>query len=278
MNFEGDSMKKLTIFIVSDSIGETADLVAKAAASQFREDLETVSMKRFSHVEDESQLHEIAYLAKNQNALIIYTLVKKTMREKLKEQCNLHDLHCIDLMGPIFDGISSLLDEKPFEEPGLVRQLDDDYFKKIEAIEFAVKYDDGRDPRGVLKADIVLVGISRTSKTPLSQYLAHKRYKVANIPLVPEVDPPEELYMVDPAKCFGLMITPEKLNSIRRERLITLGLKHDANYAQVERIKDEINHFNKVVTKIGCTVIDVTNRAVEETANVILGEISNRYK
>lgn len=278
MNFEGDSMKKLTIFIVSDSIGETADLVAKAAASQFREDLETVSMKRFSHVEDESQLSEIAYLAKKQDALIIYTLVKKTMREKLKEQCIIQNIHCIDLMGPLFEEIGSLLDEKPFEEAGLVRQLDDDYFKKIEAIEFAVKYDDGRDPRGVLKADIVLVGISRTSKTPLSQYLAHKRYKVANIPLVPEVDPPEELYMVDPAKCFGLMISPEKLNSIRRERLITLGLKHDANYAQVERIKHEIIHFNKVVNKIGCTVIDVTNRAVEETANVILGEISNRYK
>lgn len=269
-------MRKLTLFIVSDSVGETADLVAKAAASQFRQDLETVSTKRFSHVEDESQLREIAYLAKRQNAIIIYTLVKSCMRRKLKEECQNNGLQCIDLLGPIVKEIGVSLDEKPFEEPGLVRQLDDDYFKKIEAIEFAVKYDDGRDPRGVLKADIVLVGVSRTSKTPLSQYLAHRRYKVANVPLVPEVDPPEELYEIDPKKCFGLVISPNVLNSIRKERLIALGLKDDANYARIERIKQELEHFEKVVSKIGCTVIDVSNRAVEETANLILSEVANR--
>ncbi len=166
------------------------------------------------------------------------------------------------------------LGEKPLEEPGLVRKLDEEYFKKIEAIEFAVKYDDGRDPRGILKADIVLVGVSRSSKTPLSQYLAHKRYKVANVPLVPEVDPPEELFMIDPDKCFALTISPVKLNSIRKERLIALGLKDDANYARLDRIEDEIEHFKKVTAKIGCTVIDVTNRAVEETANVILDRMN----
>lgn len=271
-------MRNLTLFIVSDSVGETADLVAKAAASQFRQGLETVSIKRFSHIEEESQLDEIVYLAKQQNAIIIYTLVKKAMCQKLKEQCQSKEIQCIDLLGPIIERIGIELGEKPLEEPGLVRKLDEDYFKKIEAIEFAVKYDDGRDPRGVMRADIVLVGISRTSKTPLSQYLAHKGYKVANVPLVPEVEPPEELYMIDSVKCFGLVISPEKLNSIRRERLIALGLKDDANYARVDRIEAEITHFNNVVSKIGCTVIDVTNRAVEETANVILSEIMNRNR
>ncbi|MCG7345107.1 kinase/pyrophosphorylase [Sporosarcina sp. ACRSL] len=269
-------MRKLTLFIVSDSVGETADLVAKAAASQFRQDLETVSTKRFSHVEDESQLREIAYLAKQQHAIIIYTLVKSGMRKVIKEECQNNGLKCIDLLGPIVKEIGTSLDQKPFEEPGLVRQLDEDYFKKIEAIEFAVKYDDGRDPRGVVKADIVLVGVSRTSKTPLSQYLAHRRFKVANVPLVPEVDPPEELFKIDPKKCFGLVISPSVLNSIRRERLLTLGLKDDANYAKIDRIKQELDHFEKVVSKIGCTVIDVSNRAVEETANLILSEVANR--
>jgi [pyruvate, water dikinase]-phosphate phosphotransferase / [pyruvate, water dikinase] kinase len=277
-NYEEDSMRKLTLFIVSDSVGETADLVAKAAASQFRQGLETVSIKRFSHIEEESQLDEIVYLAKQLNAIIIYTLVKSAMCQKLTEQCESKVIQCIDLLGPLIKRIGTELGEKPLEEPGLVRKLDEDYFKKIEAIEFAVKYDDGRDPRGVLRADIVLVGISRTSKTPLSQYLAHKGFKVANIPLVPEVEPPEELYRIDPAKCFGLVISPEKLNSIRRERLIALGLKDDANYAQVKRIEAEIAHFNNVVSKIDCTVIDVTNRAVEETANVILSEITNRIR
>ncbi|WP_186670614.1 pyruvate, water dikinase regulatory protein [Sporosarcina sp. BP05] len=269
-------MRKLTLFIVSDSVGETADLVAKAAASQFRQGLETVLIKRFSHVEDESQLDEIVYLAKQQNAIIIYTLVKSVMCQKLQHECRTKEIQCIDLLSPIIERIGMELGEKPLEEPGLVRKLDEDYYKKIEAIEFAVKYDDGRDPRGILRADIVLVGVSRTSKTPLSQYLAHKRYKVANVPLVPEVEPPEELYMIDPAKCYGLVISPEKLNFIRRERLIALGLKDDANYARVERIEAEITHFNNVVSKIGCNVIDVTNRAVEETANVILSEMTNR--
>lgn len=278
MNYEGDTMRRLTLFIVSDSVGETADLVAKAAASQFKQGLETISIKRFSHIDEESQLDEIVYLAKQQNAIIIYTLVKSTMCQKLTEECHVKGIHCLDLLGPIINRIGIELGEKPLEEPGLVRQLDEDYFKKIEAIEFAVKYDDGRDPRGILRADIVLIGVSRTSKTPLSQYLAHKRYKVANIPLVPEVDPPEELYNIDQNKCFGLVISPEKLNFIRKERLIALGLKDDANYAKVDRIEAEINHFNNVVSKIGCTVIDVTNRAVEETANVILNEITNRNR
>ncbi|WP_432355221.1 pyruvate, water dikinase regulatory protein [Sporosarcina sp. A2] len=269
-------MNKLKFFIVSDSVGETAELVAKAAASQFRQDLDTVSMKRFSHIEDKSQLTEIAWLAEQQQAVIVYTLVRSDMRAALIFECEQHNVQCVDLLGPIMKSVEHVLGERPIEEPGLVRQLDDDYFRKIEAIEFAVKYDDGRDPRGVLNADIVLVGISRTSKTPLSQYLAHQRFKVANVPLVPEVEPPAELYNIDPSKCFGLVISPEILNSIRKERLIALGLKDDASYAKIDRIEEEILHFNKVVNKIGCTVIDVSNRAVEETANVILSQMNNR--
>ena len=114
-----------------------------------------------------------------------------------------------------------------------------------------------------------LVGVSRTSKTPLSQYLAHKRLKVANVPLVPEVDPPEELFSISPEKCFGLRISPEKLNDIRKERLKSLGLNDNANYANLERIKEELSYFDKIVERIGCPVIDVTNKAVEETANII---------
>lgn len=274
-NCEVANLNSLTLFIVSDSVGETAELVAKAAVSQFSYGLEKVSVKRFSHIENQTQLNEIAYLAKEQNAIVVYTLVKNEMRQHILEQCMSNQLECIDLLGPLVDTIGNSLGQEPLGEPGLVRKLDEDYFKKIAAIEFAVKYDDGRDPRGILKADIVLVGVSRTSKTPLSQYLAHKRYKVANVPLVPEVSPPEELLQIDPNKCFGLVISPEKLNSIRKERLIALGLKDDANYAQMDRIKKEIEHFNEVVASIGCKVINVTNRAVEETANVIISSLSN---
>jgi regulator of PEP synthase PpsR (kinase-PPPase family) len=266
-------MKMLNLFIISDSIGETGELVAKAAISQFRPGLQHTKLKRFTHIDSLDHIKEITELAKEQDAIILYTLVQTNMRDALIHYCKLYQLESVDLIGPVINLLGNNLGERPFEEPGLVRKLDEDYFKKIEAIEFAVKYDDGRDPRGLLQADIVLVGVSRTSKTPLSQYLANKRYKVANVPLVPEVEPPEELFQVDPEKCFGLVITPEKLNSIRKERLIAIGLNDDASYAKIERINDEIKHFEKIVKKIGCRVIDVTNRAVEETANVVINHI-----
>ncbi|WP_313891839.1 pyruvate, water dikinase regulatory protein [Psychrobacillus sp.] len=269
-------MKMLNLFIVSDSIGETGELMAKAAISQFRPGLQLTKLKRFTHIDSVDQLKEITELAKEQDAIILYTLVQTAMRDSLLEYCHQYNLKSVDLIGPVIHLLAESLGEKAFEEPGLVRKLDEDYFKKIEAIEFAVKYDDGRDPRGLLQADIVLVGVSRTSKTPLSQYLAHKRYKVANVPLVPEVEPPEELFQVDPAKCFGLVITPDKLNTIRKERLIAIGLNDDASYAKIERINEEIIHFEKIVRKIGCRVIDVTNRAVEETANVVINHVQQK--
>lgn len=263
-------MEKITVFIISDSVGETGELVAKAAISQFRPGMQDVALQRFPHIENHEQLNEIIQLAVEQKAMIMYTLVKEEMRTFMDEVCQRKHVLKVDLMGPTMNMFSEALQIEPIEEAGLVRKLDDDYFKKIEAIEFAVKYDDGRDPRGLLKADIVLVGISRTSKTPLSQFLAHKRLKVANVPLVPEVEPPEELFLVPPEKCFGLVISPDKLNYIRKERLIALGLSDNASYAKVERIDEEIKHFYNIVDRIGCPIIDVTNKAVEETANDIL--------
>ncbi len=262
------------IYVVSDSVGETAELVTKAAISQF-EHL-AVALKRFPYVEDKIHIDEVISMAKHDGGMIAYTLVKPDISNYLLDSAKKEGIYACDIIGPLMQQIQEVSGEAPLYEPGLVRKLDEDYFKKVEAIEFAVKYDDGRDPRGILKADIVLVGVSRTSKTPLSQYLAHKRFKVANVPIVPEVDPPEELFLVPKEKCFGLRITPDKLNQIRRERLISLGLNDQAIYANIERIKEEIQYFDEVVEKIGCPVIDVTNKAVEETANVILHTIRSR--
>lgn len=267
-------MKRLRVFIVSDSVGETGDQVAKAVISQFRPGLENTVIRRFPYIQSEELIQKIVCLAVKQQAFIVYTLVRQEMRSLMQKLCELEKIHAVDILGPALKTMAAFMEEFPLETPGIVHQLDDDYFKKIEAIEFAVKYDDGRDPRGLLQADIVLVGVSRTSKTPLSQYLAHKRYKVANVPLVPEVEPPEELFQIDPKRCFGLIISPDKLNSIRKERLMTLGLNDDAIYAQHNRILEEIQHFEKIVGRIDCKVIDVTNKAVEETANVIIEHIS----
>lgn len=189
------------------------------------------------------------------------------------EKAKLSGVNTVDIMGPMMDALQSMYKVPPKMQPGLVRQLDEDYFRKVEAIEFAVKYDDGKDPRGLLKADVILIGVSRTSKTPLSMYLAHKRIKVANVPLVPEVEIADELYQVPVKKIIGLKINPENLNGIRKERLKSLGLAAQANYANYERILEELEYSENVMKKLGCPVIDVSNKAIEETASVILNMI-----
>lgn len=176
----------------------------------------------------------------------------------------------VDLLSPLMNAFATRFNQQPYHRPGLIRKLDEEYFKKIAAIEFAVKYDDGRDPRGITKADIVLIGVSRTSKTPLSMYLAHQRFKVANVPLVPEVPPPDELFAVPRKNCIGLIISPDKLNEIRGERLRALGLASQANYASFERILYEMDFAEKIMKRVGCPIIDVSNKAVEETAGLIL--------
>lgn len=262
-------MENLIIYVISDSVGETAQQVAKAAISQFMIN-DNYEIRRFPYVVDKKFLMEILNSGKNEDAIIIYTLVDESLSTLTKEYCQNEGLSNIDLMSPILSEIAKKTDRKPRREPGIIRKLDETYFKRVEAIEFAVKYDDGKDPRGVLKSDIVLVGISRTSKTPLSMYLANKNIKVANVPLVPEIPLPKELNDINPKKIIGLTNTPEKLNKIRQERLKALGLSSNANYANLERILQELDYSDDVMKKLGCPVIDVSNKAIEETAGIIL--------
>jgi len=260
--------QKQLVFVVSDSVGETCELVVRAASIQFHEN--AIDTLRIPFVEDEQTIHDVVTQARAQGAVIAFTLVNEEHRALLVQLGREHGVKTVDLLGDLLDVLAGQLGESPREKPGLIYRLDEDYFRKIEAMEFAVKYDDGRDPRGLKKADIVLVGVSRTSKTPLSQYLALKRYKVANVPLVPESRPPEELFDLPPDKCVGLIISPDKLISIRMERLKSLGLKPEADYAQLERINRELEYARGIYERIGCEVIDVTNKAVEETAGIIL--------
>lgn len=255
------------VYVVSDSVGETAELVVRAASSQFQS--VRIEIRRVPYCDNRETVDEVIEMARDARAIIAFTLVIPDIKEYLIQQANIRQVETVDIMWPMLEKISKLTNKKPRYEPGLVYRLDDDYFRKVDAIEFAVKYDDGRDPRGIMRADIVLMGVSRTSKTPLSQYLAHKRFKVANVPLVPEVEPPEELFKVSRHKCIGLKISAEKLNEIRTERLKSLGLKEEASYASLERIKYELEFAEKIMKKIGCTVIDVSNKAVEETGNLI---------
>ncbi|MCC5910355.1 MAG: kinase/pyrophosphorylase [Clostridiaceae bacterium] len=258
----------LIIYIVSDSIGETAEQVAKAAISQFVYD--SYEIRRFPFITEKQQIVEMLQEAKENNSIIIFTMVLEDLREFLVAESRKLQISAIDIMSEIVDGFSNILHSTPKREPGLIRRLDEKYFKKVDAIEFAVKYDDGKDPRGLKKADLVLLGISRTSKTPLSMYLAHKNIKVANVPLVPEVAPPKELFEVPSKKIIGLTTNPMKLIEIRQERLKALGLKSEANYATIERILEELEYADDLMKRLGCPVIDVSSKAVEESASIIL--------
>lgn len=260
--------KKPYIYILSDSVGETAERVMKAGLSQFKD--EKYIIRRIPYVNDKETIDQSLQKIKGKNGLIGFTILNPVLRDYLNVQAKKINIQTIDIMGPVLETLEQQFRKSPLLEPGLVYTLDDDYFKRIEAIEFAVQYDDGRDTRGISRADIILLGVSRTSKTPLSQYLALKRLKVANVPIVPEVNPPKELFAVEPNKCIGLSISPEKLIGIRLERLKSLGLGNEASYANIERIHEELNYFNQIVEKIGCHVIDVSTKAVEETANIIM--------
>jgi len=262
-------MDNLIIYVISDSVGETAQQVTKAALSQFNKEYDC-EIRRFPYVAEEKFLIEILESGKNEGAIIVYTLVSENLLNIAKDFCNKEELSHVDLMTPLINQISKKIGTKPKREPGIIRKVDESYIKRVEAIEFAVKYDDGKDPRGILKSDIVLLGISRTSKTPLSMYLANKNIKVANVPLVPEIPIPKEVFEINPKKIIGLINTPEKLNSIRQERLKALGLSSNASYANLERILQELDYSEKIMKKTGCPVIDVSNKAIEETAGIIL--------
>lgn len=265
---------KQIVYVVSDSVGETAELMVKAVATQFNGG--EVEIQRISNVEDPVTLQNIITAAKYSESIIAYTIVIPALKEYLDQKTKEEGIIAIDLMNPLMEAFIHKFNKEPKRKPKLMRKLDENYFRKVEAIEFAVKYDDGQEMQGLNRADIVLIGVSRTSKTPLSMYLAHKGYKVANVPLVPEVTPPDGLYKIERNKCVGLIITPDKLNEIRKERLKSLGLNTLANYADLERILDELDYAEKIMKRIGCPVINVSNKAIEETADLILDMLKKK--
>lgn len=269
-------MEKINIYAVSDSLGETAEQVAKAVMKQF--DITDFDIKKVSFVSDKEAIDHLIEKASKENSFIVFTLVVEELRDYLAQKAFEHNISAVDIITPVLLPLVKQLGLSPKYEPGLLRKLDEKYFKKVEAVEFAVKYDDGKDTRGILLADVVLIGVSRTSKTPLSMYLAHKNVKVANIPLVPEVSPPEELKLISSKKIIGLTLNVENLNKIRKERLKAMGLKDTANYAAMERIFAELEYANKVYKELKCKVIDTTDKAVEETASIILDYIYENNK
>ncbi|WP_274651897.1 pyruvate, water dikinase regulatory protein [Paenibacillus humicola] len=266
-----ETQSEVIIYVLSDSAGDTGELVVRAAAAQFHPLLADIRRAPFIH--DTATLERFTLQAKACGGIILYTLVIPELREALNRLTQELDVMAIDLLGPLIGSLESKTGRSSRHEPGLNHVLDADYFRKVEAVEFAVKYDDMRDTAGIRKADIVLVGVSRTSKTPLSMYLAHKKFKVANVPLMPELEPPAELFDIPKERVIGLTIGVHYLNVIRKERLKALGLPDSAAYATTARIERELAYAREVMERLGCVVIDVSHRAVEETASLIMENI-----
>ena len=260
--------QKPVIFTLSDSVGDTAEVLVRAAVSQFNP--ETVEIRLIPYVKTTGEIADIVEEASSYNSLIVYTLVMPELRDALIIEAGRHGIHTLDIINPVISAVSAIIHSEPRLEPGLMRKTDAEYYRKVDAVEFAVKCDDGKNAGGITQADLVVLGVSRTSKTPLCMYLAHKRILTANVPLVPEVAPPEELFLLPPHKIIGLRIKPQQLNEIRRERLRTLGIEENANYVSMDRINEELAYADDIMSRIGCAVIDVTNKAVEETASKVL--------
>jgi len=263
------SQESIILYSVSDATGDLAVNIAVAAARQFKELNSDIRRRPLSNTEEKIQ--RVIQEAKNENALILYTLVAAHLRHFLMEEAKAQGVTAVDVMGPVLDNIASIAALSPSDQPGLQYQMTGDYMRRTEVMTFTVKHDDGQGLDTIDEADIILLGISRTSKTPLSVYLAYRGYSVANVPLVKGVEPPAQLKSVSPGKMVGLIIEPEKLAGLRTSRLQKLGRPLNEDYASMEYIQEEIAFQRQIYTKLGnIPVINMTHKAIEEAATEIL--------
>ncbi len=256
------------VMIVSDGTGLTGERVVQAALTQF--DPATVITERIPEVRDSERIRAAVVEAARRGATILYSLVSPEHRRVLFHEARLHHVATIDLLGPILRRLSEVLEVSPRAEPGLYHRLDEEYFRRIEAIDFAVKHDDGRMTADLDAADLVLIGVSRSSKTPLSMFLAYRGWRIANVPIVLGITPPPELYAVPRAKVIALLARPGWLESVRRERVQRMAGGFPITYSDVPHIREELAWFREIVERGGFRIVDVTNKAVEETAAEIV--------
>ena len=264
--------KEVNMIIISDSAGDTAFNNAVAAAAQFPD--AQINYRRYPFIINKEKLEDtFEEIVQYPNLLLIYSLVKDEMQIPVIRFVREHQIQSVDILSPAIESIQKLTGLKPQQKIGAQHKMNQKYFDRISAMEFAVMYDDGKDPKGFLEADVVLLGVSRTSKTPLSLFLANKNLKVANLPLVPDTHIPKEIYQIDPKKIIGLTNDLSVLNEIRRERMISYGLNPDTSYSNIDAIKKELDSAQKLYDQLGCFVINVAHRSIEETAAIIMNHL-----
>jgi regulator of PEP synthase PpsR (kinase-PPPase family) len=263
------------IDVLSDSTGETAEKVVRAAMLQFPHS--GAHIRVHTRVRTKEAARPVLERAAREGALVVFTVVSPELREFIHASSYELKVEALDLIGSLIGKLGTFLDRQPINMPSAMLPLSDEYFRRIEAVEFTVKSDDGKDPRNLKKADLILVGVSRTSKTPLSTLLAQRGLKVANLPLVLGVPPPHELDEAPQDRIVGLTIGLDPLVEIRKARLRQLGMSVDANYGLREQVKEELEYAGRVFKgHPQWPVIDVTGRAIEETAVIILESLKER--
>jgi [pyruvate, water dikinase]-phosphate phosphotransferase / [pyruvate, water dikinase] kinase len=255
------------VYILSDSLGETADAVAKAALSQFPED--AFHVVRLPKIALRGQLQGVVHAARDVRCVILYTLAAPRLRAEMDRLRVDAGVVAVDILGEPVGALHDASGMEPAWGVGLTRLTDRGYFERVEALDFAVKHDDGRATDELDAAEMVLVGVSRSSKTPLAMYLAFKGYKVANVPLVPEVEPPPELFDVDPRRVFGLVTSPDLLVEVRTQRMADAA-PFAPRYFDRESIEQELIEARSLMRRIGCVVVSTEAKAIEETAQEVV--------
>lgn len=267
-------MTRFHLHLISDSTGETLEAVAKAAVAQFR-GAEPVR-HLWPMIRHERQLQRVMDDVKARPGLVMFTLVDEDVRRALVAQCDDLRVPYIAVLDPVIEELARYLGEKSQAKPGQQHELNAEYFKRIEAMNFTLAHDDGQLGDNLAQADVVLVGVSRTSKTPTSIYLANRGVKTANIPVVKGCPLPDELFTITKPLIVGLVTNPERLVEIRRNRLRTMNETRHTGYADLDAVKEEILHARRLFADNGWPTIDVTRRSIEETAAAILNLLAQR--
>ena len=261
--------EKYNVYLVSDSTGETLDRIFLSLKSQFAKF--SYEKKEFAFVRTEQQIDKIIIdCNKSENSLILYTIVETRLAKYMSSQSEKNNVPCFGILGNLILSFSKLLNQKAIHKPSAQHVLDDDYYKRIEAIQFTMTHDDGKKVDDIEEADVILLGVSRTSKTPTSIYLANRGYKTINLPLVLEQKVPEGLILNKKACIVGLIADPERLADIRRNRVAIMNDHKIKDYTNLDYIKKEVDDSKNLFKKNNWPIIDVTRRSVEETAASIL--------
>ena len=258
------------IYLISDSTGETLERIFLAIKAQFKNFKYKTHFYSFTRTENQiSKILEVS--ENNNNAIVLYTIVDNKLAKYLSNECSLKNIPCFGILGDLIISFSKLLDQKALNVPSRQHIMDDEYYKKIEAIQFTMNHDDGNSVDDVEKSDIVLLGVSRTSKTPTSIYLANKGMKISNIPLVNENSVPDILKKNPQKKCVvGLTAEPKRLVDLRKNRIQSIKDNENTEYTNLDIVQKEMDEARKLFTKYKWPSIDVTRKSVEETAASVL--------